>query len=357
MASNSNIVGAGSDDEEIPVPMSVDLGSSGDNSENILASITSNSNIVTSGSNDDNSEALPASMDIDVDLESSSNNSCGIAPRLENSRLSSIQCNGNLKPLSKQDDVAIILKRCGMFDHEFVTELMICEDHHHFLGKHFAAKYTSKKYCFWRDHVDASLVPSGRKRKRPNPNAEYRIIDETKIQSLLEHHEFLIPTGGGVCAPCRLTITNLIKQIPVVLEDPVVHDEVHPSTSQGNSQNVFTQSSTSNSTDSQRTNTNDSPEFIPEEELVKEKMKALNRLFELTKQDVRILNQLTKDINDASPTTISAIMDLFHGTMLSFLDVAVRNPTDRANVMTTCMESSRVEKFKASYTRIRISEI
>ena len=147
-----------------------------------------------------------------------------------------------------------------------------------------------------------------RKRKRPNSNAEYRIIDEAKIQSLLQHHEFLIPTGGGVCATCRHTITNLLKQIPVVLDDSGKDEvlpsqspenldpEVLPSQSQENldnenSQTLPTQSSTS--TDSQMTTSNDSPPFVPDQELVAEKSKALNRLLELTNQDVRMRYQLT----------------------------------------------------------------
>ena len=45
MASNSNILGVGSDDEETPVPMSVGVGSNNDNPEDIPSTITSNSNL------------------------------------------------------------------------------------------------------------------------------------------------------------------------------------------------------------------------------------------------------------------------------------------------------------------------
>ena len=117
---------------------------------------------------------------------------CDIAPYLENSRIDS-QCSGNHKLLSSESNEAVILKRCGIVNE--VIDMMICDNHHDLLGKRFTSKYTSKKYCFWKEHPDRDRWPKPndaisvanrpRKKRRLTSTSAYYTFNESKSKLLL----------------------------------------------------------------------------------------------------------------------------------------------------------------------------
>ena len=112
----SNIV-FGSDDEEIPIPVTsttVSLGSNDGNTEAMDIPTPIASDTVGSGSNDN----VAKTMELDGTGDAKSQ-PCDIGPHLENSMIPDpFHCHGEHFLLSEQPNKETILKRCGIFDQE-----------------------------------------------------------------------------------------------------------------------------------------------------------------------------------------------------------------------------------------------
>ena len=70
-----------------------------------------------------------------------------------------------------------------------------------------------------------------------------------------------------------------------------------------------------------------------------EAMDALNKLLRDTNQGPQMKYPLKKPIDECQPTTIRNTMELLRGGFLSVLKTVVKDPADRANVLTTFLET------------------